>query len=282
MQLIADSGSTKTDWVLFNNNKPEKRFHTPGINPYFKSSKQISEELLPVFEKECKSTSIEEVNFYGAGCSSPEKNKVVEDAIKNIYPSTKIFVNHDMLAAARALLGNKTGIACILGTGSNSCLYDGEKITENLFSLGYMFGDEGSGAHIGKTYIKKHLKKQTPIELKEAFEKKYAISDEDILTNIYQKPNPNKYLASFTYFLKENLEHPFVKNIIEFCFDEFIHEQVSKYTNYKSHPVSFVGSIAYNFKGILTDTLKKREITSGEIFQSPMENLIKYHRGWKD
>ncbi len=279
MQLIADSGSTKTDWVLINKNKKENSFRTTGINPYFKPGEQIVNELRPVFYKHIKPETIKRLNFYGAGCSSHKKKEAVKGALERIFPVAEIFVGHDMLAAARALLGSKPGIACILGTGSNSCLYDGQKITENLFSLGYMFGDEGSGAHIGKTFIKKHLKKQTPGELQNAFAKKYNISDEEILTNVYQKPNPNKFLASFTHFLRENADNPYVKDILEQCFDEFINEQVSKFTNYKSYSLCCVGSIAYYFKDNLTEILKKHQINSGKIIQSPMDDLIKYHVG---
>ncbi len=277
MQLIADSGSTKTDWAILNNHIIEKQFQTAGINPYFMTGKDIYDELHSVFINNFDPQSIKKVIFYGAGCSSQKKAAKIKNSIKQILPFSKISVNHDILGAARALLGNKPGIACILGTGSNSCLYDGKNIIENLFSLGYMFGDEGSGAHLGKTFIKEHLKKQTPDELSEAFTNKYNLSDEEILTNIYQKPNPNKFLASFTHFLKEKIQHSYIKNMIEYCFDEFINEQVSKYSNYKLYTTCCVGSIAYHFKDILVLSLKKHNITPGKIINSPMEDLIKYH-----
>jgi len=277
MHLLADSGSTKTDWVLIENDKVKNQFQTTGINPYFKSSNEIAYELYPAFLRHFKIQSIKKINFYGAGCSSPTKIAVVKNALEQIFPNAEIFVNHDMLAAARALLGNKPGIACILGTGSNSCLYDGNSIVEKLFSLGYMFGDEGSGAHIGKTFIAKHLKNKTPEEIQEAFTKKYSLSKEDILTNVYQKANPNKFLASFTPFLKENIQHPYVKQLVESCFDDFIIEQVSKFTNFKNYPVCSIGSIAYHFKPNFESVLKKHELSLGKIVSSPIDELINYH-----
>ncbi len=277
MQLIADSGSTKTDWVLIREKKKEASFQTTGINPYFKSGEQIFCEVRPVFHRYIEPETIKRVDFYGAGCSSHEKTEIVKNAFKRIFPEADIFVGHDMLAAARALLGNKPGIACILGTGSNSCFYDGKKITESLFSLGYMFGDEGSGAHIGKTFIKKYLKKKIPVELQKEFEKKYNITDEEILNHVYKKPNPNKYLASFTHFIRENSNHPYVKNHVEQCFDEFIREQVSEFTNHRSYTLNCTGSIAFYFKKNLINALRKHEINPGKIIRSPMDDLIKFH-----
>ncbi len=277
MQLIADSGSTKTDWVLIRERKKKLGFQSTGINPYFKSDEQIFSELHPVVRRYIEPEAVKRVDFYGAGCSSHEKTETVRNAFERIFPAAEIFVGHDMLAAARALLWNKPGIACILGTGSNSCFYDGKKITKSLFSLGYMFGDEGSGAHIGKTFIKKHLKKKIPVELQKAFEKKYNVTYEEILNNVYKKPNPNKYLASFTYFISENLNHPYVENHVEQCFDEFIREQVCKFTNYRSYPVNCTGSIAFYFRNNLIKALQKHDITPGKIIRSPMDDLIRFH-----
>ncbi len=277
MLLIADSGSTKTDWILLSDKNIKATFQTEGINPYFKSTEDIIQELYPEFLSYFEPKKIKKAFFYGAGCSSKTKKEIVINALKKIIPNAEISVNHDMLAAARASLGNKPGIACILGTGSNSCLYDGSKITNSLFSLGYMFGDEGSGAHIGKTYIYNHLKKKAPKIIIEKFNNEYNLTDEDILTNIYQKPNPNKFLASFSLFVKKYIDDPFMNNLVENCFEKFVKEQIFKHPDYKKQTVCCVGSIAYHFEKQLLKIFNKHKIIPGEIIKSPMENLIKYH-----
>jgi len=194
--LIADSGSTKTDWVLLDHNKKIIQVQTIGFNPYFQSSEEISREiketLIPVLKDHI--SSISQISFYGAGCSSPDKMQVVKQALYLAFGDITSEVNHDLLAAARALCGKEKGIACILGTGSNSCLYDGKEVVENIPSVGYFFGDHGSGATIGKTFIQNYFDGKLPSHLKDAFEKA-GYHREVILENIYKKPMPSKYLA---------------------------------------------------------------------------------------
>ncbi len=277
MILLADSGSTKTDWWLTENGKVVREIKTVGFNPYYVTSEKMAEVLKKDFFGKLDPQKTEKVYFYGAGCSSPSKKAVIEKGLRMIFGEAHIEADHDMLAAARALFGNNKGIACILGTGSNSCLYDGKDIAESLFSLGYMFGDEGSGAHLGKTYIAKHLKNRIPEEIKEAFDEHYGLSHEEILTTLYQQPNPNRFLASFTRFLKKQLDHTFVFQLVENCFDEFFEEQVSKFTGYQSLPFGCIGSIGFHFKKVLLLSAKKYGVKP-ETFQiSPMQGLLEFH-----
>lgn len=277
MLLLADSGSTKTDWVLLCDGKITGTFRTQGLNPYFVDTedvvKVLEEHLIPNREI----TGVTRVFFYGAGCSSEEKNKVIRIALDRLFPKSKNVVAHDMLAAARALFGNQPGIACILGTGSNSCIYNGDQVTRSLFSLGYMFGDEGSGAHLGKTFIGAYLKKRVPEELRIDFRESYKLSDEDILTHIYRKANPNRFLASFTHFLKRHERHPYVADLIHSCFDSFFVEQIMKYPEKNDLPAGCIGSVAYHFQDVFKAVANKHGIGTALFMKSPMEGLIRYH-----
>lgn len=275
--LLADSGSTKTDWMLLKEGKEELRFKTVGFNPFFVDTAHVYEILKEEFTEKFDLSTISEVYFYGAGCSSGSKQAVINNALQQLFPHAKTDVEHDLLGAARALLGHTKGIAGILGTGSNSCLYDGTDVLESIYSLGYMFGDEGSGAHLGKTYITSHLKKKVPQEIYDAFENSLAYTPEDILTHVYKKPNPNRFLASFSVFLKSNIEHPFVSELVENCFVEYFKEQVSLYTGYKELPFCFIGSVGYNFKPQLENAARKFDVTIGNYMSSPMEGLVEFH-----
>ncbi len=279
MILLADSGSTKTDWVMIGEGEILHSFKTPGLNPYFVSSEEVAGILHKEFSNRFELDSVGRIYFYGAGCSTPSKKAVINNALKVLFPGKQTEVDHDMLAAARALFGNQAGIACILGTGSNACSYDGNRISESLFSTGYMFGDEGSGAHLGKTYIAAHLKSKAPDQVMEAFDSYYGISREEILTNIYKKTNPNRFLASFTPFLREQLQHPYVREIVEGCFDAFFEEQVCKFSNYDSLPVGFIGSVAFHFSDMVKASASKFGIRLSRFEVSPMGGLIKYHAG---
>lgn len=278
MILIADSGSTKTDWWLCKNNQPIQKFRTVGMNPYFVSSQQVKDELLKEFSNRFELGQVNKVFFYGAGCSSDSKKAVIHNAVKSLFPDALTEVDHDLLASARALHGNMPGIASILGTGSNACKYDGKTITDSLFSFGYMFGDEGSGAHLGKTYIAAHLKKRVPQEIHQAFHDHYGYSDEEILTNIYKNANPNRFLASFTIFLKSQISHPYIFKLVEKCFDEFFTEQVSKFANYQQMRFGCIGSVGYHFREVLESSAAKHNIIPEIFLVSPMDGLVEYHR----
>lgn len=276
--LIADSGSTKTDWVLLDNNNIIIQFQTIGFNPYFQSSEDIHNEiktvLLPVLKDQLQ--TITHIAYYGAGCSTPDKVQVVKQGLYLAFGNISSEVNHDLLAAARALCGKEKGIACILGTGSNSCLYDGKEVTENVPSVGYLFGDHGSGATIGRTFIQNYFDGKLPIHLVTAFENA-GYHREIILENVYKKPMPSRYLASIVKFLSDYSNDSFVKDLIKKCFLDFFEAQVSKYTGAKSLPVNSVGSIGYYYKELLAEAAKEKGFIIGNIIKSPIDGLIKYH-----
>ncbi|MBC7693939.1 MAG: hypothetical protein H7141_00685 [Burkholderiales bacterium] len=276
--LIADSGSTKTDWVLLDNNKVIVSFQTIGFNPYFQSSEEISAEikasLMPILKDHI--SNLTHISFYGAGCSSSEKINVVKQGLFLAFGNVPSEVNHDLLAAARALCGKEKGIACILGTGSNSCLYNGETIVENVPSVGYFFGDHGSGATIGRMFIQDYFDGKLPAHLKQAFEEA-GYHREIILESIYKKPMPSKYLAGVVKFLVNYNNEIYVKDLIKKCFLDFFDAQVSKYTNAKNLPVNSVGSVGFHYKELLTDAAREKGFMIGNIIKSPIDGLIKYH-----
>lgn len=279
MILLADSGSTKTDWQLVMGKEVIKPLKSEGLNPYFINTDKAAAILQRTFADLPERDEVEAVYFYGAGCSSASKQEVINKALQIVFPGSHTEVEHDMLAASRALFANKAGIPCILGTGSNSCVYDGKQITDSLFSLGYMFGDEGSGAHLGKTFIADHLKKRAPQDIQEAFVNTYGLSDEDILTNIYNNSNPNRFLASFAPFIREHLEHPYINRLAEGCFDEFFQEQVTIYKNHRLLPLGCVGSVGYHFRHIIENSARKYGVQAETFMISPMKGLISYHAG---
>ena len=276
--LIADSGSTKTDWVLLKGSEIIKRIKTIGFNPYFQSIDQISLEIL----NNLKPHLIEDLNkikiihYYGAGCSTFENCKLIEDCLTLTLNVPKINVSHDLLAAARALCKKDTGIACILGTGSNSCLYNGKFILENVPSVGYLWGDYGSGAQIGKNFIREYFEGNLPSDLKKAFEKE-GYNREEILHNVYKKNMPSRYLASVSMFVGKHKEHPFVEKVLLECFDSFFVHLVNKYTDARSYKVHTVGSIGFYFKHHFLKVATKLGYEIGNVIQSPIEGLINYH-----
>ncbi|MBI3518463.1 MAG: hypothetical protein HY062_03785 [Bacteroidetes bacterium] len=276
--LIADSGSTKTDWVLLDNNNIIIQFQTIGFNPYFQSSEDIYNEiktvLIPVLHDQLH--HINQISYYGAGCSTPEKVQVVKQGLYLAFGNILSEVNHDLLAAARALCGKEKGIACILGTGSNSCLYDGKSVVENIPSVGYLFGDHGSGATIGRSFIQHYFDGKLPIHLRTAFENA-GYHREIILENVYKKPMPSKYLASIVKFLSDYSNDSYVNDLIKTCFLDFFDAQISKYTNAKTLPVNSVGSIGFYYKHLLEEAAKEKGYTVGNVIKSPIDGLIKYH-----
>jgi N-acetylglucosamine kinase-like BadF-type ATPase len=278
MLLIADSGSTKTAWRLVDDRKKIHHFLTEGLNPYFKSHGEIVEEiksnLVPHFPFDTKVTRI---FFYGAGCSSTEKCELVKDALSECFPGSLITVDHDILAAARAACGTAEGIVCILGTGSNTCLFDGRKIVSKIGGLGYILGDEGSGAHLGKCLLEAYLNNELPEELKKEFESNFRLTREEIDKRVYEKPLANRFLASFSRFIGDHKKHPYFANMIESCLDVFLAKHVCRYPDYKSKPVHFVGSIAYYYGDSLKKVALARSIIAGKILPYPVEELTLYH-----
>ncbi|MBN1339137.1 MAG: ATPase [Bacteroidales bacterium] len=277
MKLIADSGASKTDWVWIYGKNQERFFQSQGLNPFYIDTAGISEvidkEIVPFIHSE----EIKEIYFYGAGCSSVSNKVIVEDAIEACFPDADIYVQSDLLGAARALLGNSGGIACILGTGSNSCYFDGAEIADNIPSLGYFFGDEGSGAHLGKQLCTAFMLERLPSELRNAFIEKYGITRENILHSVYRLPFPNKYLAFFSFFLHENISHPFVFELVAGSFRNFFLNTVSSYADYQSLPVHFTGSVAYFFQDILRSVAASENVNIHSIQKSPLPGMIAFH-----
>lgn len=278
MIVVADSGSTKCDWVFINNEKEMIKTATMGFNPFFHSDELIESKLREnEVIAELKSQT-KEVYFYGAGCSSVERNNTVEKSLRLIFNEAQIIqVDHDLTGAALATAQSNIGITCIIGTGSNSCFFDGQKVHESVPALGYILGDEGSGSYFGKQLLAKYLYKKLPADLHRAFEEKYDISKEIIFANVYNKANPNVYLASFMKFISEHRDHPFFKEMIYKGLASFINIHVWCYENFREVPVHFVGSIAYYFRDVLEEVARNHRFTIGNIEKRPVEPLALYH-----
>ncbi len=277
MILIADSGSTKTDWALIDKVGQTKRFETVGFNPYFVPAEEMSKILDKFLVPFINNKSVEEVFYYGSGCSTKNKCFIVEEALDRVFPNAKMEVEHDLLGAARGLFGKQKGIACILGTGSNSCLYDGEKIIENVPSLGYLFGDEGSGAHIGKIFIREYLRGKLPKVIKTAFDEQYNLNLENILDAVYNQAWPNRFLASFMEFIAGYKENKYVHNLVHSSFRKFFGEQITKYTDYNKVSMATVGSVGYYFKEIIREVAGSYHVKLKTVKKDPIHGLIKFH-----
>lgn len=278
MILIADGGSTKTDWRLIKEGREYKKVQTSGFNPYLVGSDEIEAILWKELQPYIDNNGISAVYYYGAGCSTPVKNMIVENAFEKIFPNAKIYVSHDLLAASHALCGDEEGIAAILGTGSNSCYYDGKDIKDGIFSLGYFFGDEGSGAYLGKQFLIAFLHKELPEEIEKKFNEKYPMSRESILDSVYTKPAPSRFLASFSNFINDNRDHPYIYNLIAQAFREFYKYQICCYARHKEVPVHFVGSVAYHYSDILTTIGLEFGVKTGKFIKAPIDGLVEYHR----
>lgn len=276
MILIADSGSTKTDWCVVLNGTPIKRINTKGINPFFQSEDEIQQNLTISLLPQLPEGTINSVNFYGAGCTA-EKAPVIRRAIADSLPVIgNIRANSDMLAAARGLCGEEAGIACILGTGSNSCFYDGKEIINNISPLGFILGDEGSGAVLGKLLVGDILKNQLPQTIKDAFFNQFDLTAPEIIDRVYRQPLPNRFLASLSPFIAQHLEEPGIHQLVLNSFIAFLRRNVMQY-DYQQYPAHFIGSVAHCYKEILQQAAQETGVQIGKIQQSPMEGLIKYH-----
>lgn len=278
MILIADSGASKSDWVLIDNAGEQLGFQLAGLNPYYISTADtiniISKELIPFIEAK----RVDKLFFYGAGCSSLYKCMMMEEAFQKLFKNASIQIESDLLGAARALHGEREGIACILGTGSNSCHYDGEKIVQNVVSLGYFFGDEGSGAHMGKTFIKDYLLGNLPENIETAFRKEYNYTRDNILDAVYNLPFPNRFLASFCEFYADHVSKKYIFELISNSFREFIVNQLEKYEKVRELPVSFTGSVAYFFEPLLRQVALEYGLKVEQIKRVPIHALAEYHK----
>lgn len=276
MILLADSGSTKTDWLLYDYETTQ--FQSAGFNPFYQSGEVILEglrrEVVPNVHRPPHA-----IFFYGAGCADEVSSRPVKEALATTFPLATVEVNSDLLAAARALCQHEAGIACILGTGSNNCLYDGQKIINNIGSLGFWLGDEGSGGHLGKQLVVRFLHRELPSDLHEDFAQTYpTVSRLTVLDRAYKQPFPNRYFAGFTPFLSRHLAHPFIQEHLAASFGTFLDTYVCKHPDASTFPVHFTGSIAYYFQSALQDALNERGLRMGGIQRSPIEGLLRFHQ----
>ena len=278
MILIADSGSTKTEWTAMDDLTGEVTGHayTKGLNPYFVTEEEIREEirtkLLPMLPVDC----FTRIYFYGSGARD-EKQPMIRQAISSLLVG-EVTVTTDMLGAARALCDHEPGIVCILGTGANSCRYDGEAIVANVPPLGYILGDEGSGAVLGKHFIADLLKGLLPESVERDFEETYPdITTATVLERVYKETQPNRFLASLAPFISKQIDVPEVRSMVKECFRSFFRRNVKLYNNWETTPVHFVGSIAHNFHAVLEEAAEAEGIHLGQVLSVPMEGLVRYH-----
>lgn len=278
MIIIADGGSTKTNWCLLDDSNKKIYFNTEGYNPYFVDSDYIVSSLRKGLPKDIPFHSITEVNYYGAGVHNQEKANIVKDAIKQVFPDSRVEVGHDLLAAARALLGTSAGFAAILGTGTNSCIYDGEKITYNIDSAAYILGDEGSGSHIGKKLLTDFIRGLMPEDVAKVFFETYKLTPDEIMDNVYTKPLANRFCASFSKFVYDNnVNIEYTRSIVDNAFEAFFANLVSQYPDYKNYTFNCIGSVGYNFRNVLSEKAKQYGMEVGKILRSPIDDLVEYH-----
>lgn len=276
MKLIADSGSTKTAWKLIESPGKSKDIKTFGLNPFFRTEDEIYEEVKNTLFPET-GNKIHEIYFYGAGVVNEEKGNIVKNALNRIYPNAVIEAHSDVVGAARALFGNNAGIACILGTGSNVCLYDGEKITGGVSPLGFILGDEGSGAVMGRKLLGDYFKEVMPAYLREKFKEQFNITREEALNRVYRGEKPNQFLAQFTPFLSENADSDYCQEFVQRNFTEFFDRNVTRIPNFLDFQIGFVGSVAWHFSNILNTTAKSFGFDKTTIIKDPIDGLEKYY-----
>lgn len=277
MILIADSGSSKTDWRILSKNGSIQQAKSMGFNPFYQTQEQLEKEISEVLLPQV-SEDINEIYYYGAGCSNASNCSVISNALNKYFKNAKVSVHHDLLAAARSLCGDEPGIACIIGTGVNSCFYDGENIIDNVASLGYILGDEGSGTHLGKQLLADFLRNDMSEELKARFIKRFELTREEVLSKVYQEDGPGRFLASFSKFIFQNIKDPYCYRLVYHSFETFFKKNVCKYENHQSLPVHFTGSVAFYYSNILRQVANDLSIRVGNIIESPIAGLTLYHQ----
>ena len=277
MILIADGGSTKTTWCLVDAHPTRSFFHTEGYNPEFISTQGIIASLQQNLPATLATAAITELYYYGASVVSPLQVATVSSAMQAVFQQARVFVGHDLLAAARALLGRQPGFAAILGTGTNSCVYDGERIAHNVDSLGYFLGDEGSGAFIGKALLRDYLRGDMPASLEAEFRAAYGLERDAILDRLYNQPFPNRFIASFAKFAYDHHNVRYCQQLVVEAFDLFFRNIIAKYPAYQTHTFNCVGSVGYNFRDALAQVATAHGMTVGKIIRSPIDDLVSYH-----
>ena len=274
MRLIIDAGSTKMGWILMEGHEVKAHFVTKGFNPNYSDRQYLVET--------CHGASlpdeIQSIFYYGTGCGNEQNCQIIKEVFQSRFPHADIHVTHDLMAACHAALGHESGIACILGTGSNSCVYDGNDITERAVSLGYLLGDEGSGKHIGGEVAKAYFYGFMPEDLRQQFDETYHLELRDFIDKVYHQPQPSRYLASFAKFAGEHQSNPFIKELVKGCFKAFIEAFVLRFEGAETMKVSFVGSVAFHFQSLLKESLADYGLAMGEVMSSPAEGLIRYYQ----
>ena len=277
MILVADSGSSKTDWLLNISQEETQQFRTGGLNPYFLSEK----EIVKVIQEQAREMvaygpQITEIYFFGAGCSSPDRHEIVSNAISQLFPGSYISVDSDLLGSAYATCGHEKGLCCVLGTGSNISIFDGEDIHDGKHGLGFVLGDEGAGTWLGKTLITDFLYGNMPDDINNKFNEAYHLDKDTVIKNVYQKPAGNSYLASFARFLSEIRESEYAQAVLRNGFLEFIETNIKSYPEYNRYKCNFVGSIAYVFEDELKAICKENGIRVGKIIKQPIHDLMHF------
>ena len=291
MRLIIDAGSTKMGWILMEGHEVKAHFVTKGFNPNYSDRQCLENIIHPVetrfiasshdeslFLRRDKSASLQAIHYYGTGCGNEQNCQTIKEVFQSRFPHAEIHVTHDLMAACHAVLGHESGIACILGTGSNACLYDGERITERAVSLGYLVGDEGSGKHIGSEVVRAYFYGFMPEDLRQQFDETCHLELRDFIDKVYHQPQPSRYLATFAKFAGGHQSHPFIKELVKGCFKAFIEAFVLRFEGAETMKVSFVGSVAFHFQDLLKESLAEYGLAMGEVMSSPAEGLIRYYQ----
>ena len=276
MKLISDSGSTKTVWRLLSDNGTSKEIKTSGINPFFRTEEDIFQELAVSLLPET-GNEVQKIYFYGAGIINAEKGEIIRKALLRIYPEAEIETFSDMLGAARSLFGKTAGIACILGTGSNTSLYDGEKNIAGISPLGFILGDEGSGAVMGRKLLGDYFKEVMPPYLRSAFSEQFKLTREEALNRVYRQERPNQFLARFAQFLSDHSNSAYCQEFVQQNFMEFFERNVIKLPDFRKYPIGFVGSVAWFFSQILINTAGYYGFEHPVIVKDPIDGLVKFH-----
>jgi len=276
MILVADSGSSSSDWMLNLPDSPPLSFRTKGLNPFFVNEKEIARVMQEVPEILPYASEIHEVYFFGAGCVTPDRREIVSNALTEIFPTAFISVESDLLGCAYATCGEREGYVCTIGTGSDIGFYDGKELRASVHGVGYVLGDEGSGAWLGKQLVVDFLYEKMPKDLSKKFAEKYRINKDIVIKNVYQKDRPNAYLAAFVEFMAEHRLHPYIDTLLKNGFDEFIRTHVITYPDFWEYKVNFIGRIAYHFDLQLREVCEVLGVRVGTILDSPIEQLFHF------
>lgn len=278
MIIVAESGSTKTEFIGFAEGHEKLYFKTAGFNPYVQSR----EEILGIIKNEVfpylKDKMVEKIFFYGAGCSTEENRKLMYSCFKNFFNLSAIEIEHDLIAAARGIWHKESGIVAILGTGSNSCVYNGESVVKNIPSLGYILGDEGSGAHMGKKVVSDFIYRKMPEKLMKKLKLEYQMNTEKALNKVYKSESPNRWLASFSFFIRDNIKEEYCRELVLTSLRAFFDCHISQYEEYRQLPLGVAGSIAFHYKDFLKQVSEEYGFNLARIEKSPIEALVNYHK----